>query len=251
MMKSNPAHTIANLAMAVFLLSAAPLSAQERPAGGARPDPAPVFADLIRPYRGLNDYTVKIRAKVDMPDVRVPEFTATIYFKKPDKFHVETRRFAPIPRNSGVFNPFQFDPETNRIEFLRTENVAGAPAEIYRVEPLDPKSPIRYYRVWVGGAPKRIIQVESLSLKGTRALVKATHQVVEQRDGKWLMPATVQVHLTFPERAQAPEGLTTQDNPIVTGGMRQLDEMSGEGDITITYTDWRINTGLDDSLFEQ
>ena len=93
--------------------------------------------------------------KVDIPDIRVRDFTATLYFKKPDKFHVETRRFAPLPRNSGVFNPFQFDPEKNRIEFQRTENLEGAPADLYRVEPRDPKSPIRYYQVWVGGNPSR------------------------------------------------------------------------------------------------
>ena len=249
-MKSILAHAIANLVTAVLILSAAPLPAQERQAAAARPDPGQVFADLIRPYRGLNDYTVKIRAKVDMPDIRVGEFSATIYFKKPDKFHVETRRFAPIPRNNGVFNPFQFDPEKNRIEFLRTENLEGAPADLYRVEPLDPKSPIRYYQVWVGRNLKRILQVESLSLRGTRAMVKVTHQVVEQSDGKWLLPAQVHVHLSFPEGVKAPEGLTTQDNPM-TGGMRRLEEMSGEGDIDIVYSDWRVNTGLDDSLFKE
>jgi hypothetical protein len=81
-------------------------------------------------------------------------------------------------------------------------------------------------------------------------VVKIAHQSVEQKSGKWLLPAKVNVHLTFPERPQAPEGLTTQDNPI-SGGMRRFEEMSGEGDITIVYSDWRVNTGLDDSLFEQ
>lgn len=249
-MKSILAHAIANLLAAVLLMSAVPLAAQERPAAAGRSDPGQVFADLIRPYRGLDDYTVKIQVKVDIPDIRVRDFSATLYFKKPDKFYVETRRFAPIPRNLGVFNPFQFDPEKNRIEFQRTENVEGAAADLYRVEPRDAKSPIRYFQVWVGGSPKRILQVESVSLHGTRGLVKIAHQLVEQSAGKWLLPAKVHVHLTFPEGAKAPEGLTTQDNPI-SGGMRRLEEMSGEGDITIAYSDWRVNTGLDDSLFDQ
>ncbi len=249
-MKPIFAPTIANLLTAVLILSAAPLAAQERPAAAAGPDPGKVFAELMRPYRGLNDYTVKIHVKVDIPDIRVRDFSATLYFKKPDKFHVETRRFAPIPRNLGVFNPFQFDPEKNRIEFQRTENLDGMPADLYRLEPRDAKTPIRYYQVWVGGSPKRILQVESVSFQGTRGMVKITHQSVEQSSGKWLLPATVNVHLTFPERAQPPEGLTTQDNPI-SGGMRRFEEMSGEGNITITYTDWQVNTGLDDSRFEQ
>ena len=249
-MKPIFAHAIANLLTAGLILSAAPLAAQERPGAAARPDPGKVFTELIRPYRGLNDYTVKIQVKVDMPDIRVRDFGATLYFKKPDKFHVETRRFAPIPRNLGVFNPFQFDPEKNRIEFQRTENLDGAPADLYRLEPRDAKTPIRYYQVWVGGNPKRILQVESVSFQGTRGMVKIAHQLVEQSSGKWLLPAKVNVHLTFPERVQPPEGLTTQDNPI-SGGMRRLEEMSGEGDIDIVYTDWQVNTGLDDSLFKE
>ncbi len=236
--------------MAAILLAAAPLIAQERPAAASRPDPRQVFADLLRPYQGLNDYTVKITAKVDMPTVRVPDFTATLFFKRPDKFHVETRRFAPIPRNSGVFNPFQFDPAKNRLEFLWTQNLAGAPADVYRVAPRDAKSPIRQYHLWVGGTPKRILQVESLSLRGTRATVKIDYRPVEQKDGAWLLPEKVHVHLTFPEGVQTPEGLTSPDNPV-TGGMRRLDEISGEGDITIVYEGWRVNTGLDNSLFKQ
>ena len=234
---------MANLVAATLLLAAVP-------AGAARPDPAQSIADVLRPYRGLLDYRVQIKAKVDMPTIRIPDYTATVYFKRPDKFHVETRRFAPIPRNSGVFNPFQFEPEKNRLEFLRRENLEGTPADVYRVEPRDSKSAIRHYHLWVGGTPQRILQVESLSFRDTRATVKIAYQQVEQKDGKWLLPAKIRIHLLFPEGVRPPEGLTSPDNPV-TGGMRRLDEISGEGDIEIVYEDWRINTGLDDGLFKQ
>ena len=50
---------------------------------------------------------------------------------------------------------------------------------------------------------------------------------------------------------QNPDSLfTTKDNPF-SGGMRRLDEISGEGDILITYGDWLVNTGLDDRLFKK
>ncbi len=32
--------------------------------------------------------------------------------------------------------------------------------------------------------------------------------------------------------------------------MRRLDEVSGEGDIEISYGDWKVNTGLAESLFK-
>src|SRR3989339_370395 len=188
-----------------FLLSApAQAATQEKTDAKQRPDPRHVFTELVKPYRDLNDYTVRIHAKVNMPTIRIPDFSATLYFKKPDLFHIETRSFAPIPRNSGVFNPFQFDPEKNRITYQRAENLDGARAELYRVEPLDAKARIRYYNVWVGGLPRRILQAESLSIQGTKGLVKLFYATVAQGGEKWLLPEKVHIHLTFPEEVTGP-----------------------------------------------
>ena len=236
----------------LLLLFPAAASAQEGPEAKSRPDPRQVFTELVTPYRNLNDYTVRIQAKADMPTIRIPDFTATLYFKKPDRFHIETKSFAPLPRNSGLFNPFQFDPEKNRITYQRTESLNGVQADLYRVEPLDGKIMVRYFTVWTGGIPPRILQVESLSFRGTKGLVKLSYRNVEQGSGTWLLPDKVRVHLTFPEGAPNSDAwsLATKDNPI-SGGMRRLDEVSGEGDLDLVYSDWQVNTGLDDGLFEK
>lgn len=235
-----------------LLFSPAAAPAQVAPGATPGPDPRQVFAELVKPYQNLNDYTVKIYTKVNLPTIRVPDFTATLYFKKPNRFHIETKSFAPIPRNSGVFNPSQFDPEKNRISYQRTENLGGVRADLYRVEPLDAKTLVRYYNVWVGGVPGRIVQVENLSFRGTKTLVKLSYGTVAHGAERWLLPENVHVHLTFPEGGPNPDGssFTTKDNPF-SGGMGRLDEISGEGDIHITYGDWRVNTGLDDHLFKK
>jgi hypothetical protein len=248
-MKASGKDRLSSLLLILFLALPGTLPAEERPGAAQRPEPRRVFEEILKPYRNLNDYAVKIRAEIDIPTIRVPEFTATLYFKRPDRFHVETRRFAPIPRNSGIFNPFLFDPGKNLLTYLRTENPGGTQADIYRVEPMNGKTPVRHYTVWVGGTPPQILQVESLSFQGTKALVKISHQPVAQGDEKWRLPSKSQIHLIFPKQAKGADTLITKDSPI-TGGMGRLDEMSGEGDITITYTDWRVNTGLDDGLFK-
>jgi hypothetical protein len=236
----------------LLLIAPAPASAQERSGVKQGPDPRQVFTELIKPYRDLNDYTVKIHAKVNMPTIRIPDFNAILYFKKPDRFHVETKSFAPIPRDSGVFNPFQFDPEKNLITYERTESLNGTLTEVFKVDPLDAKASVRYYHVWVGGNPRRIMQVESLSVKGTKGQVKLTYGTVEKGLEKWLLPEKVHVHLIFPEGMHNADtsSFTTKDNPI-SSGMRRLDDVSGEGDISLSYSDWQINTGLDDRLFQK
>ena len=245
-------HRAFSIIVALFLLTPAPAFAQEKPAAASRPDPAKIFADLIKPYRTLRDYTVTIHAKISMPTIRIPNFTATLYYKQPDRFHIETKSFAPIPRNSGLFNPMQFDPEKNRIDYEKSGNLGQTPADLYRVEPQDVKSPIRYYLVWVGGVPARILQVDYLTFHGTKGTVKINHKQVSRGAESWLLPENARIHLTFPEGATPASGSSydTRDNPI-SGGMRGLDEMSGEGDVEISYSDWLINTGLDDSMFKK
>ncbi len=65
--------TYPSLPFILILLFFAPMSAsaQERPGTAPKPDPQKVFTELIRPYRSLSDYTVKIHAKVNIPAILV------------------------------------------------------------------------------------------------------------------------------------------------------------------------------------
>jgi hypothetical protein len=243
---------VSSILVFLFLFAPETVSAQVKSGAKQDPDPREVFAELVRPYRDMNDYTVKIHAKIQMPAIRVPDFSAILFFKKPEKFHIETKSFAPIPRDSGVFNPFRFDPEKNLITYLRTESLDGAPLTVFRMEPLETKATIRNYHVWIGQSPVRVVQVESLSIKGVKGLVKLSYGIVERGAEKWLLPNNVHVHLTFPEgsRSNDPFSSTARENPV-SSGMRGLDEMSGEGDIFLSYSEWQVNTGLDDRLFQK
>jgi hypothetical protein len=43
--------------------------------------------------------------------------------------------------------------------------------------------------------------------------------------------------------------LTGCDCPLSTGSGK-IEAMTGEGKITISYSEWQVNTGLDDQLFK-
>jgi len=240
------------IALFASLLLAAVLQASwDRPADAAAgPDPAKTFAVLLDPYGGIQDYTVRIEVKVRIPDFRVPDFAATVYFKRPDRFHLETKNFAPLPRGAALFDPFRFRPEKNRISWLATETLEGVQADLYRVEPLDEKGKIRSYRVWIGGIPKRILQVESLSVQGVKALARIGYALVRQGSEELWLPERVDVKMTFPERGVRPQDnlLYGPENPV-SRGMARLENLPAEGAVEISYSGWAWNRGLDDSLF--
>ena len=237
------------LLAALLLLLPAQATAQDRPNTSPKGNPQQVFTELIRPYQNMHDYTVKIQANVVIPSIRIPDFTATVYFKKPDKFHIKTKNFAPIPRGNVIFNPFQFNPNKNQITFKQMENLDGAPAALYKVEPGEEEKHIRFYNVWVGGNPRRILQVESHAFSNTKALIRLTYQQAGQGADKWLLPDKVSAHITFPEGVNSTENLTLKDSPV-SSGMAKIEAMTGEGDINISYSEWRVNTGIDDQLFK-
>ncbi len=78
------------------------------------------------------------------------------------------------------------------------------------------------------------------------------YQIVQTGSGKWLLPGEVHVHLTFPEDVQSPDTSSSaiKDNPF-SRGMAKIDNIPGEGDIYLSYSEWRINTDLDDGLFQK
>ncbi len=239
--------------LTALFLAAALQTAQSGPAAAAAgPDPLKIFAEVLSPYDVIRDYTVRVEAKVRIPDFRVPDFTATVYFKRPDRFYLETKNFAPIPRGAALFDPFRFRPEKNRLSWLAVESLEGAPADLFRVEPLDEKEKIRSYQVWIGGNPKRILQVESLSVQGVKARARIRYALVRQGNEALWLPERVAVKMTFPERGVRPqENLLYGPDSPVSRGMARLEDLPSEGAVEITYAGWLWNRGLDDSLFRK
>lgn len=176
-----------------------------------------------------------------MPMIRVPDFTAAPYFKA-GPFHIETKRFARSRVTVVFLIPSNSIPK-NLFAYLRSETADQTIADVYRVEPIDSRTPVRYYTVWLGGTPVRVLQVESISSR-TKAVVKISYQTVSHGSDQWLLP----------QKNPHPAGLSRLSDQQRQSGfrwdVRRLNEMSGEGDIFITYADWRVNTGLEDRFFQ-
>ena len=243
-------HRAISLVASIVLAAASPAAWAGTAAAAAGPDPVKIFTEVLEPYGAIRDYTVRVEAKVRIPDFRVPDFAATVYFKRPDRFHLETKNFAPLPRGTALFDPFRFRPEKNRLSWLAMDPLEGVPADLFRVEPLDEKGKIRSYQVWIGGNPKRILQVESMSVQGVKARARIRYALIRQgSEGLWL-PERVDVKMTFPERGVRPqENLLYGSDSPVSRGMARLEDLPSEGAVEISYSGWAWNRGLDDSLF--
>jgi outer membrane lipoprotein-sorting protein len=70
-------------------------------------DAAQILHNVKSQFDLVEDYTATLKVTVDMERMQIPEMFATIYFKQPDKFHIEAKNFAMVPREIVALNPAQ------------------------------------------------------------------------------------------------------------------------------------------------
>ena len=52
-----------------------------------------ILGHVLSAFSEIEDYTVQLHAEFDMEDIQVPPMDVTVYFKKPDKIHLESTSF--------------------------------------------------------------------------------------------------------------------------------------------------------------
>ncbi len=218
------------------------------PAGLAYPQAksgAEILARCEKNQQGIEDYTVSLKAEVDMEGVRIPRMEATMYFKKPDKVHFESPNFAMLPRE-GFGTPVslligQYDAT------LKGEERLGE-VQTYKLHLVakDPAARLQQLYVWVDKSNSTVVRTESVPYQGRSVKMDFAYAL---QDGRYWLPSKMQVELKAPpaDTAEAAQAMAVPGAPQL-GTMRRARR---SGTITIEYSEYRVNTGLSDELFKR
>ena len=205
-------------------------------------------ADILRHLQSksseIEDYTVRLRAEIDMEKVRVPPMDITVYYKRPDKIHVLSKGFAMLPRDGIFINPDRFSQEAFYMSLLGKETLKNI--ETYKIElvPRKEEIKIRKLTMWVDPDRWVLLRVHTISWRGLSVYVDFEYALFS--DKYWL-----------PVRAVANINLSGFKgfSPYYKMFGREKENASESGDktgrITIEFSDYKINIGLSDLIFEQ
>lgn len=193
------------------------------------PDPKEILRKALDLSEGVQDYTAWLRVKADLQGApeQVPAFK--VYFKRPDKVHIESRSIVVIRRDMLTFgNLSKFVEEGADVLLAGSKVVDGTPMYTLKLMPKRAEGE--------GRPPTRVL----ITLDGRRWTV-ATTRIFEGAEeqatldwsyvlvaSKYWMPSAIR--LTIPK---APR----RDGTLGAG-------------ITVTFSEYTVNTGLSDSLFE-
>lgn len=186
-------------------------------------------------YARIDDYRVDITASVDMKGLSVPEMKATVYYKKPDRMHIESDGFAMLPRDAVGFHPGMFEKEQYDAVIQGKEKVGGV--SCVKLKLLARDDSIRLQRATLYIDPKRDVVLRMDADPGQGASAQALFTYTKVQGRHWL-PATIEISMDAPMHMRRP-------------GMKKKDgDADSKARISLRYRNYVVNKGIPDSVFD-
>jgi outer membrane lipoprotein-sorting protein len=199
-----------------------------------------ILQALERKYAGLQDYIVDIQVHFDIETFRAPDLQAKLYYKVPDLLRIESKRVVFFPRDGGYFNPAQFKQEDYTILFLGYVTYDKRKAAQLRLIPKKIKGATQDMVLTIDTA--RLLLQEMLLTQTGGKEVRAVFTY--GTFGGFELPTFTRLILNLPA---AEPGMAQGFGAIPDGG----EERRVQGEITISYSNYKVNSGLADVLFKK
>ena len=221
---------------------AAPVGAKGLPSG----------EEVVRRVRaagsGVRDFTVDITLRVRMEKVSMPDIAVRVFHKRPNKTKLQPLKgFAIIPRGSlPIGDPFARLGEHFAASTVGKDRLAGRPAYQLRLTPREEAGPQTLY-AWVDAERWVVLRLRSQTLRGEPMVSDITYQRCQ---GRYWLPSEIVARAKLPEPGSGPHGRRfgkpgAPPTPGVPGAALR------PATITVTFENYRVNTGLPDSLFQE
>jgi hypothetical protein len=200
-----------------------------------------IVKNVKQKFDQVKDYTVSITASVDMEKMKIPDMKATLYFKQPDKLHVESKNFSMLPREGMGLQPADMLSKFDA-SLIKTEKRDGVTFyDLRLVSKAEKGKQVREYFVTVNGDIWVVSHLESFPMPGRKIAIDFTHTLVA--DQYWL-PSSMSVKYSSEQTDDS------QQEPPSPGPGRGR-SMPRKGSAVVHYADYHVNTGLSDDVFEK
>ena len=200
-----------------------------------------VYAKLQK----AKDYSVDVHIKVDMPFIRMLPVDAKIYSKQKDKFKVVSKSIAIVPRQ-GFDQASKMLADTNAITTViqGKEMLGASQAFIINVIPLADSSDLILAKLWID-AKENIILKSVLTTKSSGTILTDYTYGAQKAFG---LPDKLLFTVDI-KKFKIPKSITADINNEAKEEDKSKEKKKGQ--ILITLTNYQINKGIPDSVFQK
>lgn len=205
-------------------------------------NPDAILNSLKRKYIAVKDYTVDATIVVDVWFLNMPVKKAKLYYKYPDKIHVETKGFALLPKRTASFDPHAFIGKNYTAVFVRTEKLGNTIVDVVKTIPNDAGNDVILTTFWIDEKKMEIRKMEMNTKSG------GTFQVeIEYNNLPFDLPQRLNVVFDMKDM-NMPKNFNGE---IPKPDKNAKAKEKGKGKVMITYANYKVNTGLSDKIFNE
>ena len=191
--------------------------------GASTPTADQILSRVQQSYRAIDDYVAELKVITDIPSFEVPPRSFTVYVKRPDKVKIESDSLVVIPKDVLLLGNIEGHlAKAGRIILNGVTRRQGRTIYCLKFFPNDPDRRDRVL-LWVDAERYTLIRTELWAGLNRLLTVYWEHTRV---DDKYWLPAQV--------RCEISGGILGAGRP---------------GTVTVSFSGYRINTGLSDELF--
>lgn len=211
-------------------------------------DPDEILKNVITNFNKVEDYVVDVNIKVDVDFLKVPETKAKIYFKQPDKVHLEAEGFAMLPKNGMEFSPSSLLKKAYTSIYESDIDLNGFNTSIVKIIPLGDQGDVILSTLWIDQKAKVIRKVESTTKTNGTFTIDFTYS------DKINYPLPEKIVFAFNlDKMNIPSTITgeTSNSSSDKKNKNRLSDSRTKGKVIVNYSNYIVNKGLPDSIFEK
>jgi outer membrane lipoprotein-sorting protein len=201
-----------------------------------------ILNKVVTKLNTVKDYTVTANVKANIPMIKILPSKATIYFKQKDKFKVVSKGIVILPKQGFTeINTFLANKKSYLAVVGDTTKIGGVMTKLITVIPNGESSEIVLAKLWID--IKRSVIMKSQITTKTNGSVTTTYSYGDKVNFGLPSQLVFEIDVKafkLPKSVAADINKTTTEKKIKT---------NNKGIITISLTDYKVNTGLSDALF--
>lgn len=205
-------------------------------------DPKEILKKTEEKFLGIKDYTADVKIKLDLAFLKMSDSQAKVYFKAPDKFKIDSKGFAMLPKEGINYNPAKFMKGDFTAIFIKEEKIDDNNCYVVKIIPNNDTVEVVVTTLYVDKTNYFIRHIESTTKHGGNIKINLTY------DKNRKLPLPDKVKFSFNVKGNDSEKDIKENDKNVR---KQMNAQNISGDVYIFYSNYKINKGLNDNLFSK
>lgn len=209
---------------------------------GQKKDAYKILESVKAKLNSVRDYEADIKIKVDFDFLKVPDMSAKLYFKEPDKVKLDSKEFAMLPKQALTFSPRKLLNFDYSALYINSQDFNGSKIDIIKIIPNSDTVDLAVASLWIDPVNYVVRKVESTLRKGGSFQFDINYGG-EIKHG---LPSSVKFTVDLNNLPRLKQMKSNGDKDSGSNNKK-----SGKGIVDIFYTNYKVNKGIPDSIFKE